>query len=61
MKKLLKGGRVIDPANGIDGVHDVLIDGDRIVRVGRDIPADGAHVIEIPAGLIVCPGFRSGR
>ena len=30
MKKLLKGGRVVDPANGIDGVHDVLIDGDRI-------------------------------
>src|SRR5688572_642474 len=57
MKKLLKGGRVIDPANGIDGVHDVLIDGDRIARVGRDIPADGAHVTEIPAGLIVCPGF----
>jgi dihydroorotase len=57
MKKLLKGGRVVDPANGIDGVHDVLIDGDRIERVGRDIPADGADVIEIPDGLVVCPGF----
>ena len=30
MKRLLKGGRVVDPANGIDGVYDVLIDGDRI-------------------------------
>ena len=57
MKKLLKGGRVVDPANGIDGVHDVLIDGDRIERVGRDLPADGATVVEIPAGLVVCPGF----
>ena len=57
MKKLLKGGRVVDPANGIDGVHDVLIDGDRIARVGRDLPVDGASVIEIPAGLVVCPGF----
>jgi dihydroorotase len=57
MKKLLKGGRVIDPVNGIDGVHDVLIDGDRIAQVGRDLPTDGATVIEIPAGLIVCPGF----
>ena len=38
MKKLLKGGRVVDPANGIDGVRDVLIDGDRIARVGRDLP-----------------------
>ena len=51
MKKLLKGGRVIDPANGIDGVHDVLIDGDRIARVGRDLPVDGATIVEIPAGL----------
>jgi dihydroorotase len=57
MKRLLKGGRVLDPANGIDGVHDVLIDGDRIARVGRDLPADGATVIEIPRGLVVCPGL----
>jgi dihydroorotase len=57
MKKLLKGGRVIDPANGIDGVHDVLIDGDRIARVGRDLPVNGATVVEIPSGFVVCPGF----
>src|SRR5688572_26855447 len=57
MKKLLKGGRVVDPRNGIDGTYDVLIDGDRIARVGRDIPADGAAVVEVPAGLVVCPGL----
>ena len=57
MKKLLKGGRVIDPVNGIDGVHDVLIDGDRIVRVGRDLPVNGATVVEVPSGFVVCPGF----
>ena len=57
MKRLLKGGRVVDPASGIDGVHDVLIDGDRIVRVGRDLPLDGATLVEIPSGFVVCPGF----
>jgi dihydroorotase len=57
MKRLLRGGRVVDPANGIDGVHDVLIDGDRIARVGRDLPVDGATVVEIPSGLVVCPGL----
>jgi dihydroorotase len=57
MKRLLKGGRVIDPVNGIDGAHDVLIDGDRIAAVGRDLPVNGASVVEIPAGLVVCPGF----
>jgi dihydroorotase len=57
MKKLLKGGRVIDPANGIDASYDVLIDGDRIARVGRDLPVNGATVVEIPTGFVVCPGF----
>jgi dihydroorotase len=58
MKRLLKGGRVVDPANGRDGPFDVLIDGDRIVRVGRDLPVDGdATAVEIPSGLIVCPGL----
>jgi dihydroorotase len=57
MQRLFKGGRVVDPVNGIDGTYDVLIEGDRIVQVGRDLPADAAAVVEIPAGFIVCPGF----
>ncbi len=55
---LLKGGRVVDPANGRDGAFDVLIDGDRIGRVGRDLPvANGAAVVEVPSGFVVCPGL----
>ena len=57
MKKLLKGGRVVDPANGIDGAFDILIADGVIARVGRDLPIDGATVVEIPAGLVVCPGL----
>jgi dihydroorotase len=57
MKRLLRGGRVIDPVNGIDGVYDVLLDGDRIAAVGRDLPVNGASVVDIPPGLVVCPGF----
>jgi dihydroorotase len=57
MKRLLRGGRVVDPANGIDGPHDVLIEGDRIAAVGRDLPVDGATLVEIPAGYVVCPGL----
>ncbi len=57
MKRLLKGGRVIDPVNGIDGVRDILIDGERIARVASNLPADGAMVVEVPDGLVVCPGF----
>jgi dihydroorotase len=57
MKRLLRGGRVVDPANGIDGTHDLLIDEGRIVKVGRSLPVDGATVVEVPAGLVLCPGF----
>lgn len=57
MKRLLKGGRVVDPANGKDGMFDVLIDGDRIAEVGTNLQAEGAEIVNLPAGLIVCPGL----
>src|SRR5882672_4786491 len=56
-KWMLKGARVVDPAAGRDGVFDLLIDGDRIARVGRDLPADGATVVDVPSGLVVVPGL----
>jgi dihydroorotase len=56
-KVLLKNGRVVDPANGRDGQFDLLIDDDRIARVGRDLPVDGARVIGMPSGVVVCPGL----
>ena len=58
MKRLLKGGRLVDPASGRDGAFDVLIDGARIARVGRDLPVDAdVSVVDIPSGIVVCPGF----
>jgi len=58
MKRLLKGGRVVDPANGRDGAFDILIENDCIVRVGRDLPVEsGVSVVHIPSGLVVCPGL----
>ncbi len=56
MKQLLKGGRVVDPTNSRDGALDILIDGDRIARVGRDLPVDrDTTVVDVPSGFIVCP------
>lgn len=57
MKKLFKGARVIDPANGIDGFLDVLIEGDRIARVGRDLPVADADVIALERDHVLCPGL----
>ncbi len=57
-KRLLKGGRVVDPASGRDGMFDVLIHGSTIARVGRGLPVDAdVTVVDIPSGCIVCPGL----
>src|SRR5262249_22013197 len=58
MKRLLKGGRIVDPSNGRDGTFDLMIDGARISRVGRDLPIEpDTVIIEVPSDTIVCPGF----
>src|SRR5216684_6806100 len=53
---LVKNGRVIDPASSLDGTADVLIDNGRITAVGRDLPRNGAELLDA-SGLIVAPGF----
>ena len=57
-RTLIKGGHVLsmDPAIGDLPRGDVLIDGDRIVEVGRDLTATDAEVIDA-TGMIVMPGF----
>jgi len=57
MSLLLKGGRVVDPAGGLDGVQDVLVTDGTIARLGRGLKApEGAQVVDA-AGKVVCPGF----
>ena len=54
---LIKGGRVVDPASGLDGVADVLLSEGAIEAVGKRLAApDGAEVIDAK-GLIVSAGF----
>lgn len=60
---LIRNGRVVDPANGIDDIGDVLIQDGRIASVvlhrDRSTPAsapEGVDVIEA-SGLLVTPGF----
>ena len=57
MKLLIKGGRVVDPANNRDGELDVLVEDGRVTRVGRNLPADGAEVFAVKPGWIVTPGL----
>ncbi len=54
---LLKGGHVIDPANGVDGKADVGIDGDKIARVTPELPVSAAGKVVDVSGHTVTPGI----
>ena len=56
---LLTGGRVIDPANRLDTVADLLILNGKITAVGKDAAKQAPRDIEKmdASGLVVCPGL----
>src|SRR3954463_10828913 len=54
---LIRGGRVIDPSRGADGVADIYLEDGKVASVGRGIGSpDAALVIDAP-GKIVTPGL----
>ena len=59
---LIRGGRIIDPSQGIDHVGDLLIAEGKIVQVGGEIPtviaseAKQSQAVDA-TGLVICPGF----
>jgi dihydroorotase len=59
MKTLISGGRVIDPANGIDKPIDLLFENDKIVSVTDpgEIKADGCDKTIDASGKLVVPGL----
>ncbi|MGQ9920786.1 MAG: dihydroorotase [Desulfobacca sp.] len=58
MGLLLKGGLVVDPAQDLEGLRDVLIEDGRIAQLAEPgaIAAAG-HAVQDCSGLVVCPGF----
>ncbi|MBN9023155.1 MAG: amidohydrolase/deacetylase family metallohydrolase [Rhizobiales bacterium] len=54
---LIKGGRVIDPGSGTDGVLDVGFAGGRVTAIDAGIPADRAKQVVDATGAIVTPGL----
>lgn len=58
MTILIKGGRVIDPAQGVDGQFDVLIDNGVIAQVGQNlVGANFSGQVIDAAGKLVVPGL----
>ncbi|MGY4290317.1 putative amidohydrolase [Bradyrhizobium sp. LM2.7] len=54
---LLRGGRVICPASGVDGIRDVAIRNGKIAAVASDIlPTSAREVVDV-GGKLVLPGL----
>lgn len=53
---LLKGGRVIDPEQGLDAMHDVAFAGGLVTAIGADLGTQAREVRNV-AGRIVTPGL----
>jgi dihydroorotase len=56
MSILVKGGRVIDPKNKVDGFFDIGIKNNKIVEVTKEAKGSYQSIIDAK-GKIVCPGF----
>lgn len=57
MKKLIRGGHVVDPATKKDGLYDVLIEDKKIAKIDFVIePEDDMEIIEAN-GQYIFPGF----
>ena len=58
MNLVIQGGRLIDPAHGVDAVRDVYIDDHGfVVGIGQAPDGFGSHSIIDARGKIVCPGL----
>ncbi len=53
---LIKNGRVIDPKSKFDRIADILIEGNKIQKIDRNLRVDTAKIIDA-SGMIIGPGF----
>ena len=51
----MRGGRVIDPASGLDGIRDIAVAGARVAEIGEGLPR-GSVDLDV-SGLVVTAGF----
>ncbi|MCD6231745.1 dihydroorotase [Candidatus Aerophobetes bacterium] len=56
MSLLIKGGRVIDPATNTDEIMDILLEGEKIKKIAKEINFSADQVLEV-SGKIVSPGL----
>ncbi|MCP4481608.1 MAG: dihydroorotase [bacterium] len=55
-KILIKNGHLVDPAQQIDGLYDILLEGDKVVQCSNNINDNNAKIIDAQ-GKYVFPGL----
>ncbi len=55
---LIRNGYMIDPKSGLEGKYDLLIEADKIKKIGKQLatPGDSCRVIDAE-GLLIAPGL----
>ncbi|WP_373757053.1 dihydroorotase [Streptococcus ferus] len=53
---LIKNGRVIDPKTQFDQIADILMDQDKIIKIGKNLSESADRIIDA-SGLVVAPGL----
>ena len=56
MKLLIKNGRVVDPSQGINEKTDILVENNRICKLGKNIRKNDCEIFNAK-DMIVSPGF----
>lgn len=53
---VIKGGRVIDPSQNLDDMLDIAISGNKIYKIGKDIPAFRSQLVDAKDKIVI-PGL----
>lgn len=56
MELILRGGRVIDPSQGLDAIRDIGFANGKVAAISAHLDSSSAEVRDV-SGLIVSPGL----
>ena len=56
MKQIFKGGRVVDPKNGLDETLDILVEDGIVQKVDKNVVDEEAEIVDV-SGKVLVPGL----
>ena len=56
MKQIFKGGRVVDPKNGVDEKLDILVEDGIVQKIDKNVVDEEAEIVDV-SGKVLVPGL----